>query len=289
MRIGISSYSYEQYLSYGAMDLFDVIEGAAEAGYEGIEFANIVFPEEQDRFEYMRSLNRACREMELNICGYSIAGDFQNEDLAAEINSLKEQIDLAEALGTPTMRIDIMDTFRAPYLTLEKCCQRAADGIRTLAQYAEEKGIVLTTENHGRVFADSTALEVLVSRVGHKNFGLLADIGNFTDADEDCSKAVGSIAAFVHHVHIKDFHIKNGSELYPGEGWYVTRGGNYIRGAIVGHGNVPIIGALKALAQAGYDGWLVVEFEGIEDCKMAADLSLRNTRRMLNSLHLFNY
>ena len=48
-------------------------------------------------------------------------------------------------------------------------------------------------------------------------------------------------------------------------GWFRTRGGNYVRGTIVGNGVIPVDQCLYILRQAGYDGCVSVEFEGLED------------------------
>ena len=37
------------------------------------------------------------------------------------------------------------------------------------------------------------------------------------------------------------------------------------RGTVLGRGNVPVAGCLSALRDAGYDGWVSLEFEGTED------------------------
>ena len=38
---------------------------------------------------------------------------------------------------------------------------------------------------------------------------------------------------------------------------------------------------LRILKRAGYDGWLSVEFEGMEDCIKALEYDLANLRSML--------
>ena len=43
--------------------------------------------------------------------------------------------------------------------------------------------------------------------------------------------------------------------------------------------NVPE--CLKTLRAAGYDGWLSVEFEGIEDCITSLEADLKNLKEML--------
>ena len=289
MKIGVSSYSYETYLSSGKMDLTEVIASAAQAGFDGIELANTKFPDGLDRASYAARIKEICDKSGMNICAYSIAGDFFQVDLPAEIERLKADIGIARILGAPIMRTDIMDGFGSTGMSFDQCIKRVIPGLRELADVASSQGIILTTENHGRLFCESDRLEQLISQVDHDHFRILADLGNFVDADEDCAYAVGRLAPWISHVHIKDFHIKPGDTIYPGEGWYLTRGGHYLRGAIIGHGNVPLLPCLKALVGANYQGWLAVEFEGLEDAELGVRLGLAHTRRLIQSLPLFQW
>lgn len=137
------------------------------------------------------------------------------------------------------------------------------------------------TENHGYFSQDSIRLEKLVSRVADENFGLLVDIGNFLCADEDPVQAVGRLAPYAFYAHAKDFHQKSGNGPDPGTGFFRTRGGNYLRGAIIGHGDVPVGQCLYALKAAGFDGWLGLEFEGMEDCLTGISIGFSNLKRAL--------
>ena len=70
---------------------------------------------------------------------------------------------------------------------------------------------------------------------------------------------------YAFHVHAKDFLLKSGGCIDPGEGWFRSRGQNFLRGTVVGHGVVPVAQCIAILKTAGYDGWLSLEFEGHED------------------------
>ena len=48
-----------------------------------------------------------------------------------------------------------------------------------------------------------------------------------------------------------------------------SRGGKYLRGTIVGHGQIPVAQCIAMLKNAGYEGYLSLEFEGMEDCLTA--------------------
>ena len=41
---------------------------------------------------------------------------------------------------------------------------------------------------------------------------------------------------------------------------------NYLVGTSVGYGDIPIEKCIKILKNAGYDGYISIEYEGSEDC-----------------------
>ena len=106
-------------------------------------------------------------------------------------------------------------------------------------------------------------------------------MGNFLCADEDPALAVARLTPYVSHVHAKDFHVKPGTAANPGEGWFCSRGGNYLRGAIVGHGNVPVLQCLRVIKSSGYDGVLSIEFEGLEEPLTGIAMGRENLIRFL--------
>jgi sugar phosphate isomerase/epimerase len=78
------------------------------------------------------------------------------------------------------------------------------------------------------------------------------------------------LAAYAIHVHAKDFLVKSGAQRSPGDGWFQSRGGEHLRGTIVGHGVVPVGQCLKILRDSGYKGGISMEFEGLENTLYAA-------------------
>lgn len=58
----------------------------------------------------------------------------------------------------------------------------------------------------------------------------------------------------------------------------------YLRGSIIGHGDVPITQCLKVMKAAGYDGVLSIEFEGIEDPLQAIPMGRDNLVRFLREI-----
>jgi len=150
-------------------------------------------------------------------------------------------------------------------LTYMQAVDKMAPYIRSLTEYAEQKGVKTMTENHGYFMQDSYRVEYLVSKVNHPNYGVLIDVGNFICADEDPVQAVSRLANLAFHVHAKDFKYKKSGGAAPLDGWGVTRGGNSFMGTIVGQGDMPVVQTLRILKKSGYDGGLGLEFEGRED------------------------
>ena len=71
-------------------------------------------------------------------------------------------------------------------------------------------------------------------------------------------------------------------EIDPGDTWFKTRAGNYLRGAVIGHGDAKVYQCIQILKSSGYDGYYSVEFEGIEDNLVGIELGLKNLKRFLN-------
>jgi sugar phosphate isomerase/epimerase len=137
------------------------------------------------------------------------------------------------------------------------------------------------SENHGFFAQDALRVEKLINAVNNPNYGWLVDMGNFTCADENPAISVGIAAPYAFYVHAKDFIIKPADGPNPGKFFFQSRNGNYLRGTIVGQGNVPVKHCLMALKRAGYDGYVAIEFEGMEDCLLALEAGCENLKRYI--------
>lgn len=288
MMLGVSSYSYSRLVNAGQMEQIEVIAKAKEMGFDCIEFSTIKVPEGKTLKEFAAELKAEADRVGIPIMNYTIGADFlagSGGDLDAEIERVKGEVDIAEILGVPGMRHD--SSFgRFPEgwegaKTFDAALPKLAAGCRAVTEYAATKGIKTMIENHGKFSQESMRVERLVTAVNHPNFGLLIDMGNFVCADDDPRQAVGRLAPFAFHCHTKDFHLKSGNEPAPGKGWFQTRAGNWARGAIVGHGNVPVVQCIRTLLANGYDGVFSIEFEGMEDVLTGIAYGLENLRRFV--------
>ena len=308
MNIGVSSYSYSSLVRAGRMTQFEAIARTAELGFDFIELAGLDVPAGESQLGYAARCQAECARVGLKVGNYTIGADFLNGsggDLDAEVRRLCGQVDVAAALGAPGMRHDVTSGRRgsaairqtgapflqtgAPFLQTEAPAESfdsvlslLANGCRAVTEYAAARGIRTMSENHGYFAQDSERCEKLIIATNHPNYGALIDIGNFLCADENPAVAVGRMAPYAFHVHAKDFHFKSGQEPDPGEGWFPTRARNLLRGAIIGHGVVPVRQCLQIIRASGYQGSISVEFEGMEDPLSGIRISLQNLKKYLD-------
>ena len=281
MKIGVSSYSFSRLMKEKGMTYIEVCDKARELGFEGIEFSGME-PEKyshgESDIECARAIRAHCEEIGLEIINFCTGANFLADDIEAEVARVCHCVDIAEALGAPCMRHDVCSKLPAKHLyNWQDAVVDMVPHIRRVAEYAASKGIRTCTENHGHIFQAPERVEALIRAVGHENYGWLCDIGNFLCADVDPLHAVPVAARYIFHAHAKDFLFKSAKEKKP-NGYFDTLGGNHIRGTIIGHGIVPVGACVGLLKKAGYDGWLSIEFEGLEENINALALGLEFLR-----------
>ncbi len=288
MQIGVSSYSFSRLVNSGAMKEIECIAKAKEMGFDVIEFSALHIPEGMDIMDYAVQLREEADRVGIPIANFTQGADLlsgSDGNVEAEIAKVKKLIDVAEILGAPGFRHDAAGgKFPEGWQgakTFDTALPRIADACREITTYAKKKGIRTMVENHGFFSQDALRVEKLVTAVNDENFGVLIDIGNFACADDVVEKSVGILAPMAFHCHAKDFHVKSGMEPYPGDGWFMSRSGNWLRGAIIGHGSLPIIQQVRAIVKSGYDGVFSVEFEGMEDPLRGIEFGQKNLRRFV--------
>ncbi len=278
MKIGVSSYSFAQYMGETKANYFQIIDLAKEMGFDAIEFIDLkleVQPAES-LSTLAKDIQAYCESKGLPIAAYTVGADFLNRE--NEVERIKNQVDIAEILGAPVMRHDAFWSLPEG-MTWRQGVEKVAPLIREVTEYAAAKGIRTCTENHGLILQDAERVETLIRTVNHPNYGWLVDMGNFLCADDNPLRAVPIAAPYAFHAHVKDFIFKSWADDDPGDGWIHTRNGNYIRGTVAGHGVVPIRKCLSILKDAGYKGVVSYEFEGHEQNLPALKNALKFIRK----------
>lgn len=283
MKSAVSAWSFERLISKGIYNHFTIIEKAKEFGFDAIEFIDLYVPEGKTELEYAAEIKAEADRVGIEISCYAVCADLLNGcdgDLEKEIERICRKVDVAEVLGARIFRHDITPHPPKGYKGYVNLLPRFVEAARAITDYAEKKGIRTCTENHGWFSQDSDRVVSLINATERDNFGILVDIGNFHTTGEDVTVAVGRCATYAFNVHVKDTIYKADTDG-PVEGLYITRNGAYSRGTILGHGVIPIKQCVRALKRAGYDGYLTLEFEGLEDCEYSIQVGCRYIKSML--------
>ena len=288
---GFSSYSFYQKLGTGEMSLNDVINWVAESEGEHLELALVGGPDgpmpsiESDPRD-LDSIRESAAKAGVTLSNMAIGANFFTDDpaaLDAEVKRVKAYVDLAEQLGIKLMRHDVvahagLEGDDTPLF--EKALPGITSAAKEIAQYAASKSITTSLENHGFFIQAADRVRRIVHAVDEPNFKTTLDVGNFVCVDEDPTASVPQNLPYAMIVHFKDFYIRP-ADQNPGDGWFRSRGGKHLRGAIVGNGDLDLRSVAKSIKESDYSGYASIEFEGWEDCLLGCSRGLANAKRLL--------
>jgi sugar phosphate isomerase/epimerase len=285
MKIGVSTYSLSQAIQSGEMSVVEAIAYIAEIGGEHVEIVPIGFNLRANP-ELIPAIRQKAEDIGIEISNYAIGAEFSSLDEEAyenEVTRVMKEVDIAVLLGVKLMRHDVASVADISNGNFVMLLPRLAEACRRVADYAATFGITTSIENHGYFLQASDRVQALIHATDRANFRTTLDIGNFMCADENSVVAVKKNIAYASMVHIKDFYLRS-CEQDPGEGWFPTAHGNHLRGAIIGNGDIDMRSVLKVVKQSGYDGFLSVEFEGMEECKLGTRIGLNNLKQLWNEI-----
>lgn len=285
MKIGLSTYSLLGAINKGEMTVLDVVQWIADNGGEHMEIVPYGFTL-VDNLELADAVRDKAKEVGIELSNYSMPANFvqeTEEEFEQEVARIKEHVDLLHRMGIKHMRHDVTAfTLPPEKITIEwfeKNLHLMVEGSRQIADYAAQYGITTTIENHGQCVQHSDRMQRVLLEVNRPNFKTTLDVGNFLCVDEDPIVGVKKNLPFASLVHFKDFYIRPYYE-HPGGGkWFTSANGNYLRGSIVGQGDVNIRQIVKLIKDSGYDGNITLEFEGMEECREASKIGMENLRR----------
>ncbi|HVT11922.1 MAG TPA: sugar phosphate isomerase/epimerase family protein [Fimbriimonadaceae bacterium] len=293
MKIGVSMWSYFHTWRKGGFDVPAFIREAKRAGADGVELLDFFYNDPgADRIalfttaqvaDRRKAAQEALAETGLPIPIFSVANNFAKHDPAerqADLNKIKFGVDEALLYGAKVVRVfagDVSET-----VTFDQAREYIVDGLAKASVYAHQHGIRLALENHGTLAGRGEQvcglIEDVRARSGNDALGANPDTGNFLIVNQPSHEAIREVARYANMVHFKDF-------APAPEGWegfsYKTITGDPLVGTAVGEGVVKLGDCIQALKDAGFDGWLSVEYEGEEDPLTAVPRSIENARKFL--------
>jgi sugar phosphate isomerase/epimerase len=245
-KFSLAAYSYRDLLNAKPpkLSLDDFIADCAKMQLDGTELTSYYFPEKPTA-EYLRHLKQLCFRLGLDVSGTAVGNDFchpEGAERQREIESVKRWIEHAEILGAPVIRIfsghphgtSAEEAHKLAVAAIEECCQ-----------YAGEHGVFLALENHGGLTTTAEGVLALVKDVKSPWFGVNLDTGNFHSADPYAE--IAQLAPYAINVQVK-------VTVAPADG--KRQKSDFSRLA-------------RIMTDAGYRGYIVLEFEENEDPREA--------------------
>ncbi len=270
--------SLDSLFKSGKMSLFDAVDFAADCGFGAVEPYPVLELEKPDA-AFAEKLKRYCDAKGLAIPCFSMGVRLETPEYADSVSRLKRYAEMAGRLDSGFLHHTLAPTLQRDAIAMpdaEAILPQIAGACRDVAAYAKGLGVECLYEEQGYVFNGISDFGKLLSAI--RGGSIVLDTGNILFADEPIAPFAGRYANRAAHVHVKDYIVKSGNGQYPGRDWYLSRGGNYIRGTVIGHGVADFVQTFRVLMLAGYDGYYSLEFDGPEDPLYAAAAGLENMR-----------
>ncbi len=267
MKLSLAAYSFRDSLDLKknpTMTLDDFIRLCADLDLDGTELTSYYFPKDFND-DYLIHIKQLTFKLGLDISGTAINNDFclpPGEKRQEALAHTRKWIDHSALMGAPVIRIF------AGYLpqgdTEQAAIERCAEGINESLEYAAKKGVFLALENHGGLTATPEMMLKIIGLVKESPwFGVNFDGGNFDSMDP--YRDLTAIAPYAINAQLKTtVHI----------------GGKKVGKEV----DADLARTVHILADAGYRGYIVLEYEGKEDPKTAVPRHIAEIRKLIREV-----
>ena len=275
IKLGCMSLSYRPNFNDKRMDLERFLETAYELELDGVDLHTSAFASTDE--EHLRDIRMHCLKRGLVLHYIGISNNFgkPEADLPAEVEHVKEWIDVAARMGVPLVR-----NFAAwiPQDTDETAVWgRMIACMKEVAAHAEEKGVVIGLQNHNHGCLTRTGDDVvrIIKEVDNPYFSHILDTGQYVgspgasgsggeeDPSLDLYGSIETSAPYAVHVRAKIYRIQTGEEEWL----------DYPR-------------IFSILREVKYNGFVSVVYEGwqVEDAETAVPKAVKYLRKCIASL-----
>jgi sugar phosphate isomerase/epimerase len=260
MRLSLAAYSYRDYLTGKAephMTYPEFVDRVVAYTIDAVELTEYYFPKPLTT-EFLTRLKRQCYLNGLDISGSPMGNVFTypaGPKRDAEIEKVKAWIDQCALLGAPAIRIFAGNT--QPGQSLADAQKATIECIEACSDHCAQKGVLLGLENHGGIVAEADSLLTIVKGVKSEWCGINLDTGNFRT--EDPYGDMAKCAPYAVTVQVK-------TEITP-------KGGQKQQADLKRE--------IQILKDAGYRGYVTLEYEAAEEPLKAVPRILEQMRTLL--------
>ncbi len=280
MKLGVSMWSYFHTWKAGKMDIPGFIREAHRIGADGVELLDFFYKDAATERPQALSTLAECG---IPCSVFSVAQNFAKpsaEEREQQLQKIVFGVDEAGKYGTNVVRVFAGDVSEG--ITFDQARGWIIEGLAKASTYAHDHGVKLALENHGQLAGRGEQVKGIIEDVrqlsGNDALGANPDTGNFLLVGQAPHEAIKFVAEYANMVHFKDF--KPAPEGHEGFAYQALDGSKFV-GTAVGEGAVNLAACVAELANAGFDGWLNVEYEAEEDPLTGVARSMANARKFL--------
>ncbi|MEM6916402.1 MAG: TIM barrel protein [Verrucomicrobiota bacterium] len=263
LKLAVQQYSFNKQLRSGDLTISDypktVVEGT---GIKALEYFNGHMEEQVGKTAFFEDLRKRTDDLgavnTMMLCRSKPALDAADEaERSAAIEGYKPWLEAMKILGGQCIRVDV----RSPG-DPEEVKQNAIAGLKALTTVADsEFGLDIVVENHGNHSGNGAWVAEVMKGVAMENCGTLPDFQNFKEYDP--YQGVEEMMPWAKIICAK-------SKAFDAEG---------------NETNVDFQRMLKIVKEAGFSGYIGIEFEGhdmepVEGINLTRDLILRTMEEM---------
>ncbi|MCO1334987.1 sugar phosphate isomerase/epimerase [Microbulbifer sp. OS29] len=256
-KISLAQWSLHRQLRSGALKVLDFpIKAKKSFSIDAVEYVNQFFPDKARDRKFLADMKIRAKDHGVNslLIMVDAEGDLGNPDKNERQQAVENHFQWVEAakfLGCHSIRVNASGQG-----TSEEVSRASTQGLRSLAEFAQDFDINILVENHGSYSSNGLWLSQLLREVDMPNCGSLPDFGNFGDYDRYLG--VQQLMPFARGISAKSFSFdKEGNEV-----------------------NTDFARMLRIIRSAGYQGYIGIEYEGSGD----EEWGIRTTQQLLRSL-----
>ncbi|QEG21726.1 sugar phosphate isomerase/epimerase family protein [Mariniblastus fucicola] len=263
-KISLAQWSLNRELRGGKMDNLEFAKTAKDLGINAIEYVNQFFKDKAEDTAYLDQMIKRCDDNGVKSLLIMVDGEGQlgNPDDAARKKAVENHykwVTAAKHMGCHSIRVNA-----ASGGTYQEQAERAADGLRSLSEFAAQHDINVIVENHGGLSSNGQWLAQVIRKVDLDNCGTLPDFGNFWIEWPRNGKKGNYYDRYIGMAALMPF-----AKAVSAKAYKFDAEGNEV--------DIDFRKIMQIVYDAGYRGYVGIEFEGQGEAKEG----ITKTRQLL--------
>lgn len=256
-KLSLAQWSFHRSLGHEdnekLFDHLDFAKKAKELGFEGVEYVAHFFKDKAEDMDYLKQMKQRAADNDIESLLIMIDGEGDlaiNDDAKRKegIENHYKWVEAAHFLGCHSIRVNVFGEG-----TADEMAYGAKDALSRLSEFAAKENMNILVENHGGMSSDADWMMKVMNEVNMNNCGMLPDFGNFCVRREGGGRWDGDC--------VQEYNMYKGVEMFMPKAVAVSAK-SYNFDANGEETKIDYAKMLKIVKDAGYTGYIGVEYEG---------------------------